>query len=136
MHFIHAGPLCITRQVVHLTTYSAVGNNPAQEKVPLKLCALWPWRVELTCAFDPLGQQSVLLHFHSFSLMSKDPTHLNSLKNSLEMHGTQKKSGAKSRRDMKLQASSWLGLKAILFTSCVCTDHLGTPAVFFRALQP
>lgn len=74
-HFIHADPLCMTGQVVWL-------SSPVQEEVHLKLCVLWPGRVELTCTLDPsLYQQSVvILHFYSFSPTSKEPTHLNSLK--------------------------------------------------------
>lgn len=52
------------------------------------------------------------------------------------MHGPQKKAKAKSRMDVKPQPSSFVEFEIFLFTSGVCTDHLGTPFVSSHALQP
>lgn len=129
------GHCCMFGQIVHPTMDSAVCRKLAQGRPHLRLCAFWPGGVELTCTLTlPCinNQMVVILHFHSFLPIPNCPIHLNSLNNSLEMH----KKARVEQNGCKTPAFPLVGFLAFLFTSWVCTDHLGTPSVSFQALKP
>lgn len=85
---------------------------PCPSHLHLRLRAFQLERVEQTCALDlSLCQPFIIFHFFLFYPISNGPTHLHTLNNTHEIHGTQKKARAESTTDVKPQPSSWSGSK-------------------------